>query len=246
VIYTFLTSDVSISLIIALFVSLWAYRSRDLVRRVLFEDIPRWTFIGRVTVVATALGFLWITLLDNWRQLLGYYLQASLRYRADPLEAAAVSDGVRAVTIALVGCSVIGVAMLYARHRGAYVLLVVSLLFAPLYAYVFNEVRMRADMFLRNSEAALASGDAVDIGFVLFWSGGLLIIIATIIVASYFFLFALMGIPVRVIYALVTRHEQPEVSGVFRFYERHASGPPREPSQETDPSSGLNQDARPG
>jgi hypothetical protein len=246
VLYSFLTSNYPISLIIAVFAGLWAYRNRDSILRAMNGDTAIWNLIGRVAVGATVFGFVWITVFDNWRQMLGYLVQERLRYRADPLEAAVVGDGVRTVSLVLLGLSVVALAAVYARNRGAFVFLVISLVFAPLYAFVFNEVRMRADVFLRVSDTALASGDLVDIGFVLFWTSGLLIIIATVVVTAYLFLFAVVTFPIRVIYAIATRNQEPELSRMFRFYEQRARGDGSEEPPDPDAGAPLNSDARPG
>jgi hypothetical protein len=245
VLFSFLTSNYPISIIIAVFVALWAYRNRDSILLAMNGDTPIWNWIGRVAVGATTFGFVWITVFDNWRQMLGYLVQERVRYRADPLEAAVVGDGARTVSLVLLGLSVVALAAIYARHRGAFVFLVISFLFAPLYAVVFNEVRMRADVFLRVSDTALAGGDPVDIGFVLFWASGLLIIIATVVVTAYLFLFALVALPIRIVYAIATRNQGPEISRMVRFYEQRASGGRRDESPDSEASAPLNSDARP-
>jgi type IV secretory pathway VirB3-like protein len=246
VLYSFLTGNYPISMIIAVFVGLWAYRSRDSILRAMNGDTVIWNLIGRVAVGATVFGFVWITVFDNWRQMLGYLVQERVRYRADPMQAAIVGDEVRTISLVLLGVSAVALAAVYARHRGPFVFLVISLVFAPLYAFVFNEVRMRADVFLRFSDTALASGDPVDIGFVLFWASGLLVIIATVVVTAYLFLFAVVALPIRVIYAIATRKQEPELSRMFRFYERRARGGDSKEPPDQDAGAPLNSDARPG
>lgn len=240
--YDFLAGNLPISLIILGLVGVWAYRSRSSIRLAITDPRPIWAVIARIGVGSTALFFLWVTALDNWRQLLSYIVITGRSYASDPFETSATPEALRAVSIALLVVSIVSLALLYARHMGAYVFLIVTIIFAPIFMFTFNEIRISADAFLRLSEVALQDPQLMDAGFILFWSTGMFVIIAAVVLAAYLTLFALVALPTRIIYGLTQAPKEEELARVFESYERRA----RESRAQHDSvtgDSGLNSDA---
>jgi hypothetical protein len=223
VLYDILAGNLPISLIILLLVGSWAYRNRSSIRLAMNDERPPWAIIGKVAVVSTVLLFIWATALDNWRQLLGYVIITGRDYAADPFETGGTPELLRAVTIALLIVSVVSLALLYARHMGAYVFLIVTIIFAPIFMVTFNEIRISADVFLRLSEVALQNPQLVDVSFILFWSTGMFVIIAGVVLAAYLSLFALIALPLRILYGLTQAPKQEELASIFESYERRAN-----------------------
>jgi hypothetical protein len=222
VLYDFLAGNLPISIVILLVVGAWAYRNRSSIHLVMNDVSPLWAIIGKIAVASTALFFVWVTALDNWRQLLGYVVITGRGYATDPFETGATPELLRAVSIALLLVSVVSLAMLYARHMGAYVFLIVSLVFAPIFMFTFNEIRISADVFLRLSEVALQDPQLVDVSFILFWSMGMFVIIAGVVLAAYLTLFAIVALPLRIIYGFTQAPKQEELAKIFESYERRA------------------------
>jgi hypothetical protein len=222
VLYNFLSSNYPISLLILVIVGLWVYRSRSSILLAMTGDSPAWNLVGKVAVGSTALFFVWATVLDNWRQLLGNLILSGREYAADPFESGATPEMLRYVTLALLAVSLVSVALVYARHHGAYVLLIVSLILAPVVAFTFNEIRISADAFLRLSETALQDPQWVDAGFIIFWATGMFVIIGSVLVAAYFMLFALIALPIRVVYGLLSAKKEEQLARIFESYEERA------------------------
>jgi hypothetical protein len=220
--YDFLSGNLPISLIILGFVGAWAYRSRSSIRLAVRDERAFWAVVAKVGIFSTVLLFLWVTALDNWRQLLGYVVITGREYAADPFERAATPETLRMVTIALFVVSIVSLAMLYARHMGSYVFLVLAAIFAPIVMFTFNEIRISADAFLRLSERALENPSLLDAGAIVFWSIGMFVIVSVVVMATYFTFFSLLAIPLRIAYGLLAAPKQEELARVFESYERRA------------------------
>ena len=240
--YDFLAGNLPISLIMLGLVGAWAYRSRSSIKLAMNDHSPLWAMIGKVAVFSTILFFIWVTALDNWRQLLAYVVITGRDYASDPFETAATPEMLRAVSIALLLVSVVSVAMLYARHMGAYVFLIVTVVFAPVFMVTFNEIRISADAFLRLSETTLQNPSLLDAGSIIFWSMGMFVIIAAVILAAYLTLFALVALPLRIIYGLLIAPKKEELARIYESYERRARQSRSQQGQSTGDSS-LNGDA---
>lgn len=220
--YDFLSSNYPISVLILAFVGTWAYRSRSSIRLATTGDAPPWNVIGMIAVGSTALFFVWATLLDNWRQLLGYLIISGRDYAADPFQSGTTPDLLRNVTIALFAVSIVSLAVIYARHLGAYSFLIICLTLGPVITFTFNEIRISADAFLRLSETALQNPQWVDAGFIIFWSTGMFVIIGTVLVSAYLMLFALVALPLRLAYGLLIVRKEEHLARIFESYEERA------------------------
>lgn len=220
--YDFLSGNWPISFIILAVVGTWAYRSRSSIRLAMNEASPFWSWVGRAGIVSTALFFLWVTVFDNWRQLLGYVVITGREYAADPFERAATPEMLRWVSLALLVVSIVSLAMLYARHMGAYVFLIISVIFAPIFMFTFNEIRISADAFLRLSEHALENPQLLDAGAIVFWSAGMFVIIAGVVMAAYLTFFSLVALPLRIIYGLTQAPKEEGLARIYESYERRA------------------------
>jgi hypothetical protein len=131
---------------------------------------------------------------------------------------------------------------MYARHMGPYVFLVITIIFAPLFALTFNEIRISADAFMRLSEVALRNPQLVDAGFILFWSTGMFVIISAVILAAYLTAFALIALPLRIIYGLTQAPKDEHLARIFESYERRAQQS-RSRGDDGSGDSSVNQDA---
>ncbi len=240
--YDFLAGNLPISLVILAAVGGWAYRNRSSISLAMNDPQRHWAIVARVAVFSTTLFFVWVTALDNWRQLLGYIVVTGRQFAADPFEAATTPDMLRYVSLALLAVSVISVALMYARHLGSYAFLIICLTFVPLFALTFNEIRISADAFLRLSEFALENPSLLDAGSILFWAAGMFVIIAAVVMTAYLTLFGLVALPLRIIYGTTVAPKKEELAQIFKSYERRARESRREETGGHD-GSGVNGDA---
>lgn len=240
--YDFLAGNFPISLLILTAVGIWGYRNRSSISLAMNDPQRHWAAITRLAVYSTALFFVWVTVLDNWRQLLGYMVITGRRYASDPFEASATPEMLRYVSLALLIVSVVSVAIVYARHFGSYVFLIICVTFVPLFAFTFNEVRISADAFLRLSEFALENPSPLDAGSILFWSMGMFVIVAAVVMAFYLTLMALVALPLRIIYGITQGPKQEHLARVFESYERRARNSRHQQLGDAE-SSGVNGDA---
>ncbi len=239
--YDFLSGNLPISLIILALVGMWAYRSRSSIRLAMNDPSPFWAWAAKIGVVSTGLFFIWVTALDNWRQLLGYVIITGREYAADPFERAATPEMLRWVSLALLVVSIVSLAMLYARHMGPYVFLIISVIFAPIVMFTFNEIRISADAFLRLSEHALENPQLLDAGAIVFWSTGMFVIIAAVVLAAYLTFFSLVALPLRILYGLTQAPKEEGLARIYESYERRA----RESRSEGNRTSGGDATAKP-
>lgn len=240
--YDILAGNLPISLIILGLIGMWAYRSRSSIRLAMNDERLVWAIVAKIAVVSTALFFIWVTALDNWRQLLGYVIITGRDYAADPFESGATPELLRAVSIALLIVSVVSLAALYARHMGSYAFLIITVIFAPIFMVTFNEIRISADAFLRLSETALQSPSLVDAGSIVFWATGMFVIISAVVMSAYLTLLALVALPLRIVYGLTQAPKEEKLARIFESYERRARQSRTQQDQSTG-DSGLNGDA---
>ena len=241
--YDFLAGNFPISLIILALAGTWAYRSRSSIRLAMNDTSGFWRAVSRVGVVTIILFFVWVTVLDNWRQLLAYIVITGRDYASDPFETAATPELLRIVSLALLATSIVSLALVYARHMGSYAFLIITLLFAPVFVFTFNEIRISADAFLRLSETALESPGLLDAGSIIFWSTGMFVIIAAVVLGTYLMFLAAVALPARIIYGIIEGPKHEKLARVFESYERRARDSRRRHGGAPPGDSGLNQDA---
>jgi hypothetical protein len=112
--------------------------------RVFLRDVARdpeawWRMVARLALAITGVLVLWVSLLDNWRQLIGEPYRATRRFASERVQIDPPSTEVRTVTILLLAAAIVLLACLLARHVGGYLLQIVLLLgsvvlWAPLFA----------------------------------------------------------------------------------------------------------------
>jgi hypothetical protein len=244
VLYDFLAGNFPISLIILAAVGGWAYRNRSSISLAMNDPERHWAIIGKVAVYSTVLFIAWVTLLDNWRQLLGYMVITGRRFATDPFELAATPDLLRYVSLALLAVSIVSLALLYARHLGSYAFLIVCLTFAPLFAFTFNEIRISADAFLRLSEFALENPSLLDAGSILFWAMGMFVITAAVVMTAYLTVLALVALPLRIFYGATQAPKHEELAQIFESYERRARhSREQQAGDQNNTGAGINGDA---
>ncbi len=217
--YKFVSGDFPLTIMFLVFLGLFAQRHWSGVRDYWTEKKLFWRIVGRTALILAVFLPLWIATFDNWRQLLGYSLSASTRYKSDVFDTAIPSDLVRFITFALIGISLVCVALIYARRQHGIGMLAITFIFTAAFFYFFNGLRMRADVFLATTKDSLGHPTVVDTTFILFWSVGMYMVVCSVIAAAYAWLFSVLAIPLHIIFSIAMRNKgavDPESLIVYR------------------------------
>jgi|GEM_PF-873626 len=240
--YRFVSGDVPITIVLYLVFWLWARGRVSLLRQVAVHDTPVWNWIGRFTLGIVLAFPVWVTLFDNWRQLLGYGYSPAKRWQSDPFDTALTAEPIRGITVALLVAGLLGCALLYARHRGSIPLAVMWAAIGLACIYFLNPIRIRLDVYLYGTQASLADPRPVDVGFILFWALGLYALIAGLLAAGAAQLFAVVALPVRLVYWLATRGRVEQEAPVYQVFQRKAQAL-HEPAAGGEPGAPTNSES---
>lgn len=156
-----------IAVIAAIGIFAWSLRHA---LSVLFEDSERrWRHIARVWVWTVSALIVWITLFDDWLQLVTEPYRLSQRWEYQRVIFDPIDRDVRIVTVALLIVSLVPTAALFARHIGGYLLQFSTLILAVFAWFPIFVFRQRLDMFV-NTIPESGNGSAAEIGgFLGFW-----------------------------------------------------------------------------
>lgn len=220
--YRFLTSDYPITVVLLVTLVAWARWQRATVLDMVRAPSARWAFVGRVALGATLALVVWVALFDNWRHLLGLFLPAGERWASDPYETAPTPWPWRVGTFVLLALSVGGTALVYAYNRGSLWLPLGLLVPARAYVYFIDPIRQRTDVLLRMAEGKLESARLVDIAGTLYWAVGLYLLIASVLLAAWVFLWSVSAPVAKLVVWAIYRTRETHPSERFSLYERHA------------------------
>jgi len=158
----------AIGAILAALLVMITLRNRPIVRDV-FEDPDRfWRATARVTLGILAFTLTWVTLLDNWLQLSGEPYRLSRPWESQRVVFDPVANEIRIVSVALLVATAFGLAALFARHLGGYLLqvgmlIMVTVAWMPLFIF-----QQRLNLLVINAAESSSSWSAVA-GFLAFW-----------------------------------------------------------------------------
>ncbi|HUZ02293.1 MAG TPA: hypothetical protein VMU89_18255 [Thermomicrobiaceae bacterium] len=228
--YRFFAGDFPITVVI--YGIMWfATRGRwSLLRDLMFGDTPFWNRLGQVTLGAVLIFPLWVAAADNWRQLLSYSPFLTDRWQSDPFQTTATPLGLRLVTVALGVILVLGLATLYARHRGGISAPIIAVVLGAALLNFIDPIRMRVDVLMLQTQADLSTPQVFDSAFILFWAMGLYLMLAVGILAAVGLAWGATSLPAKLVYWLATRNRSVGEVPVFHVYQRrveqlHADGP---------------------
>lgn len=230
--YRFLSGDFPITIAVLLLAALWVRSRPSGVLDMIRGDTPVWNLLGRITVGAAVVMPLWVAAADNWRQLFGYAISRTQRWQTDPFETPPTPEALRIVSLVLIVVLIVGLAAMYARHHGS---VGAALLFAAVgvvYFFFMNSIRIRLDVLLRRSEAAINHPEPLGLAFILFWALGLYILLATLVYAGGTVLFVLPMLAAKLVYGVGTRGREAQDDILPHVYHRKASEvePPTKPA----------------
>lgn len=167
--------------------------NRGFVREVWHDTSRFWRVIARLAAVTGGATLLWVGMLDDWLQLVAEPYRLSRKWDYQRVVYDPISDNIRTVSVVLIVVSLLFLAMLFARHVGAYLMqigtmLIGLLLWVPL--YIMNQ---RMNIMLAEG-AASSEGPLQTLGITVFWVLRSVLGVATVVVTL---------IPVMMVMALI-------------------------------------------
>ncbi len=158
---------VGIALILAIVALL--YVNWSLVGEIAEDSARGWRVIARAAGIVAAASLVWVTLRDDWLQLVVEPYRLSMRWDYQRIQLAPVEPAVRWVSVLLLAGAMLLLALLVARHVSGYVfqigaLLVSILAWIPM--YILNQ---RLNALILQGAAADDASLAELAGLLAFW-----------------------------------------------------------------------------
>ena len=203
------------ALVIVLVASMRFYYSTMEV--MLLDRAAVYRLLSRLSVGVVALTMIWITLFDNWRQILGVLTRYTHDERrgnqSDVFLNAPPDQIVRWISYTLIMLSIFGTAYLFARYaRGYWGPLLVTPLAIALY-YVFNAFRLRFDVdSVRIAEQNITG--LWEIASTLVWIIGLWASFVLLIMCAFLMFWGPVALIMSIIYRNTfgkVHYEEPEM-----------------------------------
>lgn len=180
------------------------YRSnRGTIHDMWNDPIPRFRIATRASFIAIIIWPVWVSLLDNWRQVMAIptrRLQSlKLSYGSDPFVSDPTSDVLRAISWLTFFLAIAGGAYLYIRYARGYWGPAVITFVSVVFFFVVNSLRIRFDVdSVRIADANYDSW--YEMGAAIFWTFGLWITFVLLIFSVYFIVWGpvtLIGLGVK-------------------------------------------------
>lgn len=228
--FDFLVSDYPILLTVLGLLYVVGSRHASNVREMWNDQTPWARAISRAAGVALGAFLLWATVVDNWRQLLGFLVDEKERWRSDLFLNDPPADALRVMTWLLLGLSVLGTAFLFARYARGYVAPIVVWPVAMIGFFVLNKFRMTFEPGGPLSERGVDFGDPWSTLGSLMWFAMFYAVMATLIALAYAILWAPAAFVVALVYRNTAgrqRYVEPEMYRLMR--ERRAMAGRDEP-----------------
>ncbi len=201
---TFVSSNLGISLALLLLAGLAAWRARGLLVGAWRDPHPRWRVVGRLALVLQVALYLWVTLFDYWRQLLGLTMTETTRNYSDPYVVLAgvshdVSVFARSVSVVLVFAGAVGLALLFYRHVGGPLLPLGTLIIGGLLYLFAGDARWRMNFWAATGFARVGQGTTGDLAVDAVFFTWVVLVDAAVALLLYLALAALLALPIVVV-----------------------------------------------
>lgn len=231
VMFRFLASDYPI--LLTVLVMLWfGWRRNTSTFRWMWFDKTPWARIASRTAIGTVGVFLlWVTVVDNWRQLLGFLVNQKERWRSDPYLLPPPPDAVRMVTWILLGLMILGTAYLYARYARGYLIPVVVTPAGVVMFFALNSFRMRFELVGPLSDRGVDWSVVSEVLMTLIWFAMFYAVMAILIFSAFAILWGPASIVVSLIYRLTIGREPREEPEMYRILRERSAN--REDKQHT-------------
>lgn len=167
-IHAAIVSRQSVGIVLILVTAFVLYANRGFVRDVAGDPAGGWRLLARFAAIMGAISLVWVTLFDDWLQLVVEPYRLSLKWEYQRILLSPIDPESRITSVVLLGATLLAIAFLAARHMGGYlmqggVLLVSVLAWIPL--FIMNQ-RVNA-LVVQGAEADASALDVL--GLALFW-----------------------------------------------------------------------------
>lgn len=190
------------------------------------NDPDRWgRRLARGSFGAIAAFLVWVTIFDNWRQLLGFLVDAKERWRSDLYLYEPPSDFVRTTTWLLLGLSVLGGASLFARYGRGYILPPVLSLCGVVGFFVLNSMRMTFEPAGPLSERGVDFTNVLDAIMTLIWFGIFYVVMAILIYCAYLILWGPAALAAEIVYRSTFGRQEIQEPEMFRIIRERSTLP---------------------
>jgi hypothetical protein len=230
--FRFLASDYPILLSVLFVILLFIRNEGSILRWMIFDRIAWARTASRVAIGSILAFLLWTTVVDNWRQMLGFLVDEKNRWRSDPYLYDAPAEPLRFMTFVLLGAAVLGGAFLYARYARGYLMPVVLAPTGLVVFYVLNSFRMRFELEGPLSERGVNFGDPGQAVMTFVWFGMFYLVMVILIASAYALLWGPTAVLVSIVYRSTIgreRIEEPEMYRVLRERSVAKREEPRSP-----------------
>jgi hypothetical protein len=220
VIVRVLVSDYPILLAVVLSLLLIGRYNASTVRRMWNDRDALSRVLSRVAISALFVFSIWVTVFDNWRQLLGRLVKvmdAKDAWRSDPFLYGPPPDAVRALSWILLGVTVLGGAFLFARYaRGGYFIPVILWPVALTMFFALNEFRMRFELIGPLSPRSVDFTDLFEAVTTSIWFICFYFVMAVLIACAYILLWSPTAIVAALLYRSTIGRQRIEEPEMFR------------------------------
>jgi len=217
--FRILASDYPILITLLVMLYFGWRRNLSMLRWMWNDRTPLGRTISRVALGSLAAFLLWATVVDNWRQLLGFLVNSKDRWRSDPYLLDPPPDALRFVTWVLFGLTILGTAYLYARYARGYLMPIVVFPAGIAMFYALNSFRMRFELVGPLSERGVDWSDIGGAIMTLIWFGMFYFVMAVLILCAFAIFWGPASIIMSIIYRSTIgrdRQEEPEMFRVIR------------------------------
>ncbi|HUG17080.1 MAG TPA: hypothetical protein VMM78_18880 [Thermomicrobiales bacterium] len=215
--FNFLASDYPILLTLLLTIWLFVRREGSILRWMWFDRAPWARIVTRASIGLMLACVLWVAVVDNWRQMLGFMMGEKERWRSDPYLYDPPADVLRVTTFALFGLAVLGGAYLYARYARGYLMpIVLAPLALPVF-YALNTFRTRFELEGPLSERGVDFTDPMQALMTFVWFAMFYCVMIVLTLSAYVIFWGPASIVVSIIYRSTIGRERVEEPDMYRL-----------------------------
>jgi hypothetical protein len=235
--FQFLASDYPILLTLLLTLWLVVRRESSIVRWMLFDRVGWARTASRAALGAIVAFMLWATVVDNWRQLLGFFVNERERWRSDPYLYDPPAEPLRVLTFVLLGLAVLGGAYLYARYARGYLMPIVLTPAGLIVFYALNGFRMRFELGGPLSERGVTWSDPGQAVMTLIWFGMFYVVMVVLILSAWAILWGPAAILFSIVYRTTFGRERIEEPEMYRILRERSAAQGQSGTQRDQPRS---------
>jgi hypothetical protein len=167
--FNLLLSNTAMGLVIVAVIAALGWTQRSALSILFEEPERRWRWMAWVWVYMIGVLIAWITLTDDWLQLVTEPYRLSQQWDSQRVIFDPVDRTIRVATIGLIAMSLLPSAALFARHIGGYLLQFVLLVMSICAWFPVFIFRQRLDMFVNTAPENTPGSVSETASFLMFW-----------------------------------------------------------------------------